>query len=152
MMGLNLTPSETALPDGVHAPEAVRTLARMIGWDAPIRNMIVFDPAAGFREPTAFIKTGDGNGYYMTTLSSCTCPAHHKGGQCKHQRRLAEAIRRREEAANLPRGVESMTSDELATRKARIQERNRERCEAPTVAPSEHQPKGFNQPEEEAEV
>ena len=63
---------------------------------------------------------------------------------------IEEAIKRREEAANLPSGVQPMPADKLAERKARIEARNRERRESPKAVPPARRSSGFNIPEEVA--
>lgn len=164
-------PTTSELPEGVHAPEGVEYLARKAGFKGEsIPAMLVFGEDLGFSETTAFIRTSTGNGYYRTTLAACTCPSFKfRGGLCKHQKRLAEALHKRGDrlpaAAELAIGrpeqlpypakpgarwePRKMTAEELATRKARIDERNRQRAEERARAPRPStSSKGFHLPEE----
>jgi len=96
------------LPEGVHSAGGVAFLAKMAVSQLP--KVVVFGEPY-FSEPTAFMKTSDMRGYYMVTLSECSCPdyKYRKAGTgqlCKHQKELARRLER----------------------KARIDQRNRERA------------------------
>ena len=128
MTGTTITePTTSDLPEGVHASDGVEYLARAAGLVGDLPKICIFGEEMGFSETTAFIKTSRGNGYYQTTLKTCTCPSFKfRGRPCKHQKILSERLERR----------------------ARIDERNRQRDEerARDPKPSTSQ-RGFNQPE-----
>jgi hypothetical protein len=160
-----------AVPDGLHSVEGVEYLAKVAGFEGEhLPSICIFGEEMGFSEVTAFIRSGNGRGYYRTTLKTCTCPSFKfRGGLCKHQKRLAEALHKRGDrlpaAAELAIGrpeqlpypakpgarwePRKMTAEELATRKARIDERNRQRAEERARAPRPStSSKGFHLPEE----
>jgi len=96
------------LPEGVHSAEGVAFLAKMAVTQLP--NVVCFGEPY-FSEPTAFMKTSDKRGYYMVSMSGCSCPDFrfrkgNTGELCKHQKELARRLER----------------------KARIDQRNRERA------------------------
>lgn len=96
------------LPEGVHSAEGVAFLAKMAVTQLP--KVVVFGEPY-FSEPTAFMKASDSRGYYMVSMSECSCPdyKYRKAGTgqlCKHQKELARRLER----------------------KARIDQRNRERA------------------------
>lgn len=121
-------PAAGDLPDGVNSEAALLTLARMAaGFEGDhLPGVVIFDETY-FSEITAFIKTSSGNGYYKTTLKSCTCPSfRYRGGPCKHQKLLTARLER----------------------KARIDERNAKIREERTRSPRQPSAsKGFNMPE-----
>lgn len=126
-------PQNSDLPEGVNAQEGVLYLAKVAaGFKGDhLPGVVIFGEEMGFSETTAFIKSSDGRGYYKTSMSECSCPDYRyrrgaRGELCKHQKILSERLER----------------------KARIDERNRQRAEErardPTPSTSS---KGFNQPE-----
>jgi len=154
------------LPDGLHHRRGVEFLAAATGTEPDrIGAMEIFGEDLGFSEITGFIKSSDGRGYYRTTLTACTCPSFmFRGGLCKHQKKLAEALYKRGE--RLPANVElairrpeqlpyptapgaRWEPNALAERKVRIDERNRQ-WRAAQVNDQKHSTttKGFNLPEE----
>lgn len=150
-------PKEAAgdLPDGLNHRRGVEYLAAAAGMKPDqLGAAAIFDERIGFSEITAFIKSSDGRGYWMTTLNECSCPdwRYRKAGTgklCKHQERLAEVLKARG-TASLPSGVVGMTSEELAERADRIAARNARQAEerarrAAAVSPSR---RGFNNPGE----
>jgi hypothetical protein len=147
---------ETQLPDGLHHPAAVETLARMAGWDGEeLPHRLYFGAKSGFSERTMFILSSKGDGYYQTSLDGgCTCPDFRlrkagTGQFCKHQKILAEhlAAKVTRPAASLPKGVIPMTEAQIEERKARIAERNRRRAEERTISMGPRT-LGFNCPDE----
>lgn len=173
-MATTIAESKAAtVPDGLHSVNGVEYLARVAGFEGDhVPAVCIFGEEMGFSESTGFIKSSNGRGYYRTTLTACTCPSFKfRGGLCKHQKRLAEALHKRGD--RLPAHVElsihrpeqlpypakpgarwaprKMTSEELEARKARIDERNRQiaemRAEA-RGAGEEVRGRGFNMPEE----
>ena len=165
------------LPDGLHHRRGVEIVAALHGMEPDkLGRVIVFE--SGFSEVTGFIQSKDGRGYYMTTFNQCSCPDWRfrhagKGGLCKHQSELIKLVKREFdnaygtyqkaardyvpeplpslESPSLPAGVVGLSSDDLEARRARIDERNRQRREekAATVKPSTSS-RGFNMPEEVA--
>jgi len=123
-------PIAFGLPDGVNAPEGVLAFARLAGFEGDRLPSVVIFAEPYFSEVTAFIKTSNGDGYYRTTLTACTCPSFkYRGGPCKHQRTLAERLERRQ----------------------RIDERNRRRAEERARRPDQEDDirgHGFNLPSE----
>lgn len=123
-------PSGLDLPGGVNAPEAVRYLAELRGLrykDGKLPDKLIFGEAAGFSEPVAFVRTSKGDGYYLTRRDQCSCPSYrYRGGECKHMKAVRGDLER----------------------KARIDERNRQRREERAKDPKPSTSKGFNQPEE----
>lgn len=164
------TEPQADFQEGVHSVNGVEYLAKVAGFEGEhLPTICIFGEEMGFSETTGFIRSGNGRGYYRTTLTACTCPSFKfRGGLCKHQKRLAEALHKRGD--RLPAAVElaigrpsqlpypakpgarwaprKMTAEELATRKARIEERNaklrEERAKDPRPSTSS---KGFNLPE-----
>lgn len=168
-------PKAATVPDGLHSVEGVAYLAKVAGFEGDhVPAVCIFDEEMGFSESTGFIKSSNGRGYYRTTLTTCTCPSFKfRGGLCKHQKRLAEALHRRGE--RLPAAVElaigrpeqlpypakpgarweprKMTSEDLKARRRRIDERNRRLAEMRAEARGageEVRGRGFNLPEEVA--
>jgi hypothetical protein len=118
----------SGLPDGVNAPEGVLAFARLAGYDGDHLPGVVIFGEEYFSETTAFIRTSSGDGYYRTTLTTCTCPSFKfQGGSCKHQQLLAERLKR----------------------KARIDERNRRRAEERARPPTPSTRRGFNLPQDD---
>ncbi|OPX80852.1 MAG: hypothetical protein A4E50_01353 [Methanosaeta sp. PtaB.Bin087] len=110
---------------------------------------VVFGVEIGFSEATGFFKESKGRGYWMTTLNECSCPSFmHRGGPCKHQKRLAEELQKRAAGPSLPAGVVPLSSEDLEARRRRIAERNAKRAEEKARAPKPSTaPRGFNMPE-----
>jgi len=105
-----LKPVEIPEPvaEGVHSAEGVAFLAKMAVTQLP--KVVCFGEPY-FSEPTAFMKTSDSRGYYMVSMSECSCPDFRfrkagTGQLCKHQKELARRLER----------------------KARIDQRNQERA------------------------
>jgi hypothetical protein len=121
-------PQNSDLPEGVHAPSGVEYLAGLRGLRyLKLPDKLIFGAAAGFSEPVGFVKSSDGRGYYLVRRGSCSCPSYRfKGGECKHMRAVRGELER----------------------KARIDERNRQRREVRAKDPKPSTSKGFNQPEE----
>ena len=128
MQSIASTKEAATVPDGLHHRRGVEYLAAAAGMEPDqLGAVAIFDERIGFSQPTAFIKSSDGRGYYRTTLKTCTCPSFKfRGGPCKHQKLLSERLER----------------------KARIDERNRQLREerARTPRPSTSSSKGFNLP------
>jgi hypothetical protein len=108
------------LSDGLHAAAGVEYLARLEGFDGDkIPATVIL--TRGFSETTGFFADSKGRGYWMTTLNECSCPDYRfrKAGTdklCKHQKLLSESLER----------------------KARIDERNRQRDEAAVILADIH--------------
>ncbi|MGC9528987.1 MAG: SWIM zinc finger family protein [Limnospira sp.] len=171
MQATTAEPKAAAVPDGLHHRRGVEYLAAAAGMEPDrIGAMVVFGEEMGFSEITGFIKSSNGRGYYRATLTTCTCPSFKfRGGLCKHQKILAETLHKRGE--RVPAAVElsigrpeqlpyparpgarweprKMTSEELEARKARIDERDRQRAEerAPRLSSGR---KGFVDPDLQA--
>ena len=144
-------PKAAGLPDGLHHRRGVEYLAAAAGFRGDrLPSICIFDEEMGFSEITAFIRTSDGNGYYRTTVTTCTCPSFmYRGGPCKHQKRLAEELQKRAAGPSLPAGVVPLSSEDLEARRRRIAERNAKRAEEKARAPKPSTaPRGFNMPEE----
>ena len=163
-MATTTTDKAAGLPDGLHASEGVEYLARLEGFQGDHLPAAVI-LSRGFSETTGFFKDSLGRGYWMTSLSECSCPDWRyrkaRGGVlCKHQMALAKALHKRGEAVPgatlqscgiVPGGrdplgsgrkLPRMTSEELDARRRRIEERNATRARAPAV---EERPfRGFN--------
>ena len=116
--------------DGLNAPEGVEYLARLAGWsgEGDLPQICIFDEEMGFSEITGFIRSSNGRGYYRTTLTACTCKSklYRAAVVCKHQKALAERLER----------------------KARIDERNRQRRGEGASRDDDLQGHGFNMPPE----
>lgn len=125
-------PQNSDLPDGVNSESGVLYLARLAaGFEGNhLPGVVIFGEEIGFSEITAFIKESKGRGYYRTTLAACTCPSFKfRDGPCKHQKTLSERLER----------------------KARIDERNRQRREERATQPDREDDiggHGFNMPPE----
>ncbi|HOO54762.1 MAG TPA: hypothetical protein PLX30_11075 [Methanothrix sp.] len=123
-------PTACDLPEGVHAPSAVGYLAERRGLrykDGKLPDKLIFGEAAGFSEPVAFVKSSDGRGYYLVRRDQCSCPSYRfRGGECKHMKAARPDLER----------------------KARIDQRNRQRREERASDPKLSTTRGFNQPEE----
>jgi len=109
------------LPEGVHSAEGVAFLAKMSVGQLP---KVVCFGSPYFSEPTAFMRTSDKRGYYMISMSECSCPDFRfrtagTGQLCKHQHELSRRLER----------------------KARIDQRNRERA----IQRAQQKPIDFNQ-------
>lgn len=127
-MSITTEPIADNLPDGVNAPEGVLAFARLAGFEGDHLPGVMIFGEEYFSETTAFIRTSDVRGYYRTTLTACTCPSFKfRGGPCKHQQLLTERLER----------------------KARIDERNRQRREESRPDREDDlQGHGFNMPPE----
>ena len=139
-----------AVPDGLHHRRGVEYLAAAAGMEPDqIGAAVVFGVEIGFSEATGFFKESKGRGYWMTTLNECSCPSFmHRGGPCKHQKRLAEELQKRAAGPSLPAGVVPLSSEDLEARRRRIAERNAKRAEEKARAPKPSTaPRGFNMPE-----
>lgn len=169
-MSETIADKAAGLPDGLHASEGVEYLARLEGFQGDHLPAAVI-LSRGFSETTGFFKDSLGRGYWMTSLSECSCPDWRyrkaRGGVlCKHQMALAKALHKRGEAVPgvtlqscgiVPGGrdplgsgrkLPRMTSEELEARAERIAARNEARRQAPAV---EERPfRGFNCPEARA--
>jgi len=138
------------LPDGLHHRRGVAYLAAAAGMEPDqIGAAVVFGEDLGFSEAAGSFKKKKGRGYWMTTLNECSCPSFmHRGGPCKHQKRLAEELQKRAAGPSLPAGVVPLSSEDLEARRRRIAERNAKRAEEKARAPKPStSPRGFNMPE-----
>jgi len=59
------------LSEGVHSAKGVAFLSKMAVTQLP--KVVVFGEPY-FSEPTAFMKASDSRGYYMVSMSECSCP------------------------------------------------------------------------------
>jgi len=112
-----MEPIAEDLPEGVHSAEGVAFLAKMAVSQLP---KVVCFGSPYFSEPTAFMKTSDKRGYYMVTLSECSCPdyKYQKAGTgqlCKHQKELARRLERkaRIDARNKERAIQRAQQEPL---------------------------------------
>jgi hypothetical protein len=137
-----------AVPDGLHHRRGVEYLAAAAGMEPDnLSGPVVFGEDLGFSEATGFFRESKGRGYWMTTLNECSCPSFlYRGGPCKHQNRLADELQRRP-GPSLPAGVVPLSSEDLEARRARIEERTRQRATAPKV--EETRGRGFSMPPED---
>lgn len=123
-------PQNSGLSEGVHAPSAVEYLAGLRGLrykGGKLPDKLIFGETAGFSEPVAFVRTSKGDGYYFVRRDQCSCPSHSfRGGECKHMKAVRGDLER----------------------KARVDERNRQRREVRAKDPKPSTSKGFNLPEE----
>lgn len=91
-----MKPSET---EGLHSKEGVEYLAKSDGWiGGNLPSVVILGEKFGFEETTAFVRACKGTGFYLTSMSECSCPdwkyrRHTKGEMCKHQIKLCEALR-----------------------------------------------------------
>jgi len=149
-MATTTTDKAAGLPDGLHHRRGVEYLAAAAGMEPDkLGAAVVFGEDLGFSEATGFFLDSKRRGYWMATLNECSCPSFmHRGGPCKHQKRLAEELQKRAAGPSLPAGVVPLSSEELDARRRRIEERNATRARAPAV---EERPfRGFNCPEARA--
>jgi hypothetical protein len=135
-MAINtVEPQNSGLSEGVHAPSAVEYLAglrRLRYKDGRLPDKLIFGEAAGFSEPVAFVRTSKGDGYYLVRRDQCSCHSYrYRGGVCKHMKAVRGDL----------------------VRKARIDERNRQRKAERASRPDREADlggRGFNLPLEGA--